>query len=107
MRLSAGAVLNAAAWVVCFGLICLAGVVTYALGFLGLALLGGATTLVCVMAELDNDVPTWGTEVFRARMDHGRSPEQRAAHHAERAAFVSPIRFYRNCGITLEHDALR
>ena len=68
---------------------------------MGLLLLGSATWLVCVAAELDQDAPTWGAEVFKARMNERRSPEQQAAMLEERQAFVSPLRFYRRCGMFL------
>ncbi len=71
------------------------------LGFMGLFLLGGLTVLICNLAELDQDAPTWGTEVFKARMTQRRSPEQRAAMHAERQALISPMLFYRRCGLVL------
>lgn len=74
---------------------------TNRLGFMGLLLLGSATWLVCIMAELDQDAPTWGTEVFKARLGARRSPEQHAAMLDERRAFVSPLRFYRRCGMIL------
>ena len=71
------------------------------LGFVGLFLLGGLTVLICVLAELDQDAPTWGIEVFKARMSQRRSPEQHADMLAERQAFISPILFYRRCGLVL------
>jgi len=71
------------------------------LGFVGLLILGGATALVCTMAELNEDSPTWGAHVFRARTEGGGSPERRAQLDAERQAFMSPRRFYRRCGFAL------
>ena len=71
------------------------------LGFMGLLILGMITWLVCVLADLNQDTPTWGTEVFKARMGSHGSPEQRAAMLEERRAFVSPLRFYRWCGVFL------
>jgi hypothetical protein len=60
------------------------------------------TALVCVRAETDQDIPTWGVEVFKARMNGDSAiPEQRAAMLNERRAFVSPLRFYRWCGLFL------
>jgi len=101
MRFSAGDAANAAAWIVILALICGAVVMAAVLGFVGLLILGGMTWLVCVRAEMDQDTPTWGAEVFRARMGGQGSPEQRAAMLEERRAFVSPLRFYRRCGIVL------
>ena len=101
MRLSAGAAANAAAWGVIVLLIGAAALMVNRLGFMGLLLLGGATWLVCIRAELDEDIPAWGTEVFKARMDGRRSPEQRASMLEERRAFTSPLRFCRRCGMAL------
>ena len=95
VRLSAGAVANAAAWGVIVLLIGAAVLIANRFGFMGLLLLGSATWLVCTRAELDQDAPTWGTEVFKALMDGCRSPEQHAAMLEERRAFVSPLRFHR------------
>ena len=71
------------------------------LGFVGLFLLGGMTCLVCDRAELDRNNPTWGTKVFKAQMDRRHSPEQRAATMEEDRVFLSPLRFYRWCGVFL------
>ena len=101
MKLSANTVANAAAWGVIILLIGTAVLVANRLGLMGLLLLGSATWLVCLRAELNQDAPTWSTEVFKARMDGRRSPEQRAAMFEERGAFVSPMRFYRRCGMAL------
>lgn len=102
MRLSFGAAANGLAWLVVFGLIGLAALAVNRLGFLGLLLLGLLTWLVCTLATLNEDTPTWGAEVFRSRMSaHHGSPEQRAAMLAERRAVLSPPSFYRWCGIAL------
>ena len=101
MRFSAGTFANAAAWGVIVLLIGAAVLMANRLGFMGLLLLGSATWLVCVRAELDQDTPTWGTAVFKARMDGRRSPEQQAAMLEERRAFTSPLRFYRRCSMVL------
>ena len=89
------------AWGVIILLIGAALLMVNRVGFMGLLLLGSATWLVCIMAELDQDAPTWGTAVFKARMDARRSPEQQAAMLEERRAFMSPLRFYRRCGMVL------
>lgn len=101
MRFSASNVANAAAWAVIFGLIGVAIVMADVLGFIGLLILGAVTWLVCVRAEMDQDAPTWGTEVFKARMKGGSSPEQRAAMLEEQHAFTSPLRLYRRSGMFL------
>ena len=101
MRVSPGNAANAAAWAIIVALICAAIVLADVLGFVGLLILGGATWLVCVRAEMDQDMPAWGTEVFRARMDRTGSPEQRAAMFDEARTFTSPLRFFRRCGIFL------
>ena len=101
MRFSAGSIANVVAWIVIFGLIGAAIVVADALGFMGLLILGAMTWLVCVLAEMDQDAPTWGAEVFRVRMKGGGSPEQRAAMLEERHTFTSLLRLYRRSGMFL------
>jgi len=101
MRFSAGTAANAAAWGVVVLLIAGAVATVNRLGFIGLFLLGCLTFLICILTELDQDAPTWGTEVFKARMNQRRSPEQRAAMLAERQALISPLIFYRRCGLVL------
>lgn len=101
MRFSASAIANAVAWGIIIALAGLAVVLVAILGPFGLLLLGLFTLLLCTLFTLNEDVPTWGTEVFRARMDHPASPEQRAAMAEERRAYLSPLRFYRWCGIVL------
>ena len=101
MRFSASSTANAVAWTVIFLLILAAMVLTYKLGFMGLLLLGGATCLVCTMAELDRNTPTWGVEVFKAQMTKPGSLEQRAAMLEEDRLLLSPLRFYRWCGLAL------
>ena len=91
MRFTAGSVANAIAWLAIFALAAAAVVAVRAYGFAGLAVLGAATWLVCVLAELDEDAPTWGTHVFRARME---APPTRPD-------LVSPFRFYGRCGMLL------
>lgn len=101
MRFSAASAANLAAWTVIGALLCAAVVMTAVLGFVGLLILGAATWLVCILAELNEDAPTWGVGVFEARMRGAGSPEQRAATHEEHQTFLSPLRFYRRCGIAL------
>ena len=101
MRFSPGSVLNLAAWAVVGLLIVGALLVANRLGFVGLILLGGATGLVCNAAKLNQDAPTWGTEVFKARMQGPRSSEQQAAMMEERQGFLSPLKFYGRCGMAL------
>jgi len=101
MRFSLGTTANVAAWAGNIGLACGAVVMVTRLGSLGLVLLGLLTLFVCTRFSLDQDAPTWGTEVFKARMANHKSPEQRAAMVEERQAAVSPLRFYRWCGILL------
>ncbi len=101
MRFSLGAVANIAAWAGIIGLACGAVVMVTRLGPVGLVLLGLLTLFICTRLSLDQDAPTWGTEVFKARMANHKSPEQRAAMVEERRAAVSPLRFYRWCGVLL------
>lgn len=101
MRLPLGTVGNVAAWAVIVVLACGAVLLVARLGPFGLILLGLLTLLVCTRIGLDQDTPTWGPQVFKARMTSNASPEQRAAAHEERQASLSPLRFYRWCGIIL------
>jgi hypothetical protein len=100
-RFSAGGATNAAAWGLCGVLVAAAIAIANRLGFLGLLLLGGFVWFVCVRAEMNDEAPTWSTQVFRSRMDAKATPEQRAALDAARHAFVSPLRFYGRCGMVL------
>ena len=71
------------------GLGVLAVLVVARLGFLGLVLAGVAVILVCTLTTLNDDVPTWGVEVFRARMQRRRAEQ------------LMGLAFYRWCGIVL------
>jgi uncharacterized membrane protein YdcZ (DUF606 family) len=101
MRLSASTAANVFAWIVLIGLIAVAFVMVEILGPFGLVLLGLLTLFVCTQYHLNDDVPAWGTEVFRARMASRGSPEQRAAMREEKRVNMSPLRFYRWCGVVL------
>lgn len=101
MRFSVSKAANLIAWGVLFALIYAAILIANRLGFVGLLLLGGGIWLVCTLAELDHDAPTWSVGVFRARMSSAASQEQRPAIRAERLAFVSPLKFYGRCGAAL------
>lgn len=101
MRFSLNTAANAAAWAAVFGLAGCALVVVTILGPFGLILLGLLTLFVCTSMELREDMPSWGAEVFRARLNAAQSPEQRAAQQEEKTQWLSPLRFYRWCGITL------
>lgn len=76
------------------------GMIVY-LGPFGLVLLGLVVLFVCTSMSLRDETPISGTEVFRARMTDQKSPEQRAAMHAEKHALLSSLRFYRWCGVAL------
>jgi hypothetical protein len=101
MRSTAGEIGNALAWAVLFALIGVAVLIANRLGFVGLLILGLFTWVICVHVELDDDTPTAGVAVFRARMAAERSPERRAAALADRRVRLSPVPFYRWCGIAL------
>jgi hypothetical protein len=88
MRFSASTVANAAAWAVLLGLIGVAFVMVVVLGPFGLILL---TLFICTSIDLREDTPTWGIEVFKARMARQGSPEQRAAVQWEKGAHCGPI----------------
>jgi hypothetical protein len=101
MRFSAGTVANAAAWAVLAVLIAVAFVTVNLLGPAGLVILGLLILFICTAVNLYEDAPTWGTEVFKARIASHSSPEQRAGMFDEKRASLSPIRYYRWCGVVL------
>ena len=78
--------LNLLAWLVLAGLGVVAAVAAARLGFVGLVIVGLAVLLVCTLATLNDDVPTWGEHVFRARLEAGRSDPP-------------DLGFYRWCGL--------
>ena len=90
MRFSAGTVAHAAAWAV---LIAAVFVTVNLLGPAGLVLLGLFVLFICTAMNLYEDAPSWGTEVFRARIASHGSPEQRAAMFDEKRASLSPFGF--------------
>jgi hypothetical protein len=101
MRSTAAEIANALAWAVLLVLAGVAILIADWLGFAGLFILGLLTWVICTQVELSDDTPTAGVAVFRARMAQERSPEQRAAAQAERQVRLSPVPFYRWCGIGL------
>jgi len=101
MRSTAGEVANALAWAVLLVLVGVAVLIADWLGFAGLFILGMLTWVICTQVELGDDTPTASAAVFRARMAPERSAERRAAVVAERQARLSPLRFYRWCGVAL------
>jgi uncharacterized membrane protein YdcZ (DUF606 family) len=101
MRFSAVLIANAVAWAVLVGLIAVAFVLVEVWGPFGLVVLGLAVLLVCTSLSLHDDIPTGGTEVFRTRMAAHGSPEQRAAMLDEKRSRLSPLNFYRWCGVVL------
>jgi hypothetical protein len=101
MRSTAGEIANALAWAVLLVLVGVAILIADWLGFAGLFILGMLTWVICVQVELGDDTQTTSIAVFRARMTPERSPERRAAAQAERQVRLSPLHFYRWCGIGL------
>jgi len=98
---SPGSILNGLAWVGILLLIALAFVLVQRLGFPGVLILGLVTTLVCLRAEMSEDVPTWGRAPFEARLTNRGSVEERTAMAEARSRAVSPLRYYRACGLLL------
>ena len=101
MRVSPGNAASIFGWILIIGLICVAGVMVVILGPFGLILLGLMTLFVCTQFSLDEEAPSWGAEVFRARMNRSASPEERAALIERRRANREPLRFYRWYGAVL------
>ena len=87
-------ILNLLAWVVLLGLAVLAVLIANRLGFPGLLLLGVLTWLICSQAALNQDAPTWGAHVFRARMLRGKG-------HGDAEDAGLPFRFYARCGMAV------
>jgi len=100
-RGTAGEIANALAWAVLLVLVGVAILIADWLGFAGLFILGMLTWVICTQVELGDETPTASAAVFRARLSAERSPERRAAVQAERQVRLSPLRFYRWCGIAL------
>jgi hypothetical protein len=73
MRFSAITTANAIAWAVLIGLVAVAFVLVVIWGPLGLIVLGLFTLLVCTSFNTKAR-PTWGIEVFKARIDSHGSP---------------------------------
>ena len=101
MRGWLGEIVNAIAWVALCGLIAVAILIADRLGFFGLVILGLFTWLICTHLELDDETPTASVAVFRSRLQPPPSPEQRAAARDDRWVRLSPLRFYRWCGVAL------
>jgi hypothetical protein len=101
MRSTAAEIANALAWAILLALAGVAILIADRLGFVGLFILGLLTWVICTQVELGDDTPTASVAVFRARMARERSPERRAAVQAERQVRLSPLPFYRWCGIGL------
>jgi hypothetical protein len=101
MRSTAGEIANALAWAVLLVLVGVAILIADRLGFAGLFILGMLTWVICTQVELGDETPTASIAVFRARMAPERSPERRAAAQTERQVRLSPLPFYRWCGVAL------
>lgn len=101
MRFSAAKIANAVAWAVLIGLIPIAFVMVAILGPFGLIVLGVMTLFVCTSINLYDDVPNSSPHVLKAQIAHQGSPEQRAARQEEKQVRLSPLGFYRWCGIGL------
>lgn len=101
MRLSATTVVNSVAWLGIFALVALSLGVVAVLGFPGVLILGLLTAVTCVRAELSERTPTWGQAVFEATATRGRSAEERTAGAEAARRAISPLRYYRGCGLVL------
>ncbi|SHK31765.1 hypothetical protein SAMN02745194_04683 [Roseomonas rosea] len=94
-------ILNGLAWIGIFLLIALAFVLVQILGFPGVLILGLLTTLICLRAEISEDVPTWSQALFASRASRSASAEERAATAEARARAISPLRYVQGCGFVL------
>jgi uncharacterized protein (DUF58 family) len=73
-------------------LLSMAGIAFAFLGAFGVILFGLFVIFICTSGELREHGPTLAV---------GRSPEQRAAIAEERVRSVTPVKFYRWCGIVI------
>lgn len=101
MRLTPQAIGNAIAWIGIITLIAASLWIVQVLGFPGILILGLLTTLICVRADLSEDVPTWGRAVFEARLVRAKSLEEQAVVQEAREGARSPLLYYRGCGLVL------
>lgn len=101
MRFSGIQIANVVSWVVLLGLIPMVFVMVAILGPFGLIMLGVATLFICTSINLYDDVPNANATVLKARFARRGSPEQRAALQADKQMRLSPLGFYRWCGIAL------
>lgn len=92
---------QALAWLGIVLLIGLGFVLVTVLGFPGLLVLGLLATLVCVRAELSEDVPGWSRALFESRAPRPEAPEARVARHAAGQESRGILRYYRGCGLVL------
>ena len=79
---------NLVAWGVLIALGAGAVLFVNRLGFVGLAVLGLLTLLVCSRVAMDDDMPSWGEHVFRERMGRPKAPGP-------------DLRFFQLCGAGL------
>ena len=84
-------------WIGVFALIGASLLLVRRMGFPAVLLLGLIATLVCVRAELSQDVPGWGRDIFASRW-HSRPGASERLASAEQ---IATLRFYRNCGFVL------
>ena len=84
-------------WIGVFALIGASLLLVRRMGFPAVLLLGLIASLVCVRAELSQDTPSWGRDIFAARW-HSRPDASERQASAEQ---VATLRFYRNCGFAL------
>jgi hypothetical protein len=101
MRFSAGKIANAIAWAVLVGLLPFIFVMVRILGPFALVILGVAVLFICTSLDLNDDVPNASGGVLRSRFVTQPSPEQRAATLEEKRVRLSPLGFYRWCGVAL------
>jgi len=97
------AVANALAWAGLIILLAFAFALVDRFGFAGMLLLGLATALVGVSAELHEETPSGHVAALRGQRAARESEtveEQASRRHAHQA-FLTPLRFYRWCGMAL------
>ena len=101
MRLPVGAVANAVAWGVLFGLLGIAFVMVWLLGPIGLGILGLLVLFICTSLELNDDVPSGQVNLMQGQLRPHHRPEERAARDDEKRDRLAPLPFCRTCGLLL------
>ena len=102
-RSTAATMATALAWAGLIILLAIAFALVDRFGFAGLLILGLATSLVGVGAELHEETPSGHLEALRGQRSarERETVEEQASRRHAHQAFLTPLRFYRWCGVAL------